>query len=142
MRSGPRPPRSTRSHPVPSAAVPVACEAYLGGTYADLLEAGGEHVPVWAWVNLLAHGTEDQLRTAADALASEQGWRQARAFLAGEVLDAVGTGRTTLRALQDHVLVPLELDLVTCRGAERWRPAQLVAGLLQVVAPRRARAHG
>jgi hypothetical protein len=46
-----------------------------------------------------------------DTLWRNDVWRQARSYLAGEVLDAADeTG--SLCALQSEVLVPLELDLV------------------------------
>lgn len=35
------------------------CAAFLTGTYRELLEAHGQPVPAWAWVNSLTHGGED-----------------------------------------------------------------------------------
>lgn len=106
------------------------CEAFLAGTYVELCEARGEAVPVWAWMNLLAHGTEDQLRGGIVQHASGAGpWRHARGFLAGELLDRVDTAQLSLPEFQATVLVPLELEMA-CSGAMRWQPRQLVARLL------------
>ena len=104
------------------------CQAFLDGTYAELAYASDAPVPVWAWMNLLAHGTEAELRDAARALGEGDSWHQARAFLAGEVLEAIGPPHLTLVQLQHDVLVPLELDLLDCQCSNRWTPAQLVRG--------------
>jgi hypothetical protein len=110
-------------------------EALLSGGYVEYLERRGDYVPPWAWTNLLAHADENRLRWAAtsrvQALGNDDVWRQARSFLAGEVLDAAGrTG--SLFALQSEVLVPLELDLVwwipTRRAASgQWATRVLAA---------------
>lgn len=115
------------------AALVEECQAFLEGRYAELAATSDEPVPVWAWMNLLAHGTEAELRDAAAGLADGDSWRQARAFLAGEVLEVLSTGRITLAQLQYDVLVPLELDVLDCRCSNRWTPAQLVRGLLGIL---------
>jgi hypothetical protein len=115
------------------------CEAFLAGTYAELCESRGERVPVWAWMNLLAHGTEEQLRTNVVPHTSGSHWHQARRFLAGELLDASTSGRVSLADLQRDVLVPIELDVLSCRGADQWQPGQLVSGLLDALPDERSR---
>jgi hypothetical protein len=40
----------------------ASCEAFVNGRYAELLIEHERAVPVWAWVNRLAHGTDSQLR--------------------------------------------------------------------------------
>jgi hypothetical protein len=112
------------------------CEAFLSGRYVELCEFRGDAVPVWAWLNLLAHGTDDDLRTVAAQRASADRWRQARTFLAGELLDLVdlaGAGGPSLPLLQRDALVPFELDLISCPGASAWQPRILVSGLLGVL---------
>lgn len=118
-----------------------ACEAFLEGTYVELMDASGASVPVWAWMNLLAHGTEAELRAAADALGEGDSWQQARSFLAGELLEIIDAGHLALAQLQHDVLVPLELDILDCRCSNGWTPAQLVRGLLGVLPGRATRAH-
>jgi hypothetical protein len=114
------------------------CAAFLAGTYVELCESRGQPVPVWAWMNLLAHGTEDQLGGAIVQHPRAGPWRQARGFLAGELLDVVATGRVSLGEFQHEVLVPLELDVMSCSGANRWQPGQLVSGLLGTLPDKRS----
>ena len=38
--------------------VATECEAFLNGTLAEYWDEKGVIVPVWAWTNLLAHGSE------------------------------------------------------------------------------------
>jgi hypothetical protein len=117
-------------------------QAFLDGRYAELAASSGEtRVPVWAWMNLLAHGTEAELRVTASQLLVTQGWRQARAFVAGEVIDVIDAGLMSLSQVQRDILVPLELDVLSCQTANQWTPAQLVSGLLGVLPNRDTRAH-
>jgi len=115
------------------------CEAFLAGTFAELCEYRLEPVPVWAWVNLLAHGTAGQLRVDAGQPAGPGRWHAARAFVAGEVLDLVEARRLSLRGVQAGALVPLELEVMSCPGAPYWQPGQLVARLLGVLPDQRGR---
>lgn len=116
-------------------------QAFLDGRYAELAASSDERVPVWAWMNLLAHGTEAELRIAASQLLVAEGWRQARAFLAGEVVNVIDAGLMPLSQVQRDILVPLELDILSCPTANQWTPAQLVSGLLGVLPNRYTRAH-
>jgi hypothetical protein len=111
-------------------------EALLGGTYVEYLERRGFSVPPWAWINLLAHGSEDALRSAARArprpFLSVSVWRHARSYLAGEVLGAADrTG--SLAAFQAAVLVPRELADLASRPSLRIRPGQWATGVLAAV---------
>lgn len=107
------------------------CEAFLAGTYAEHVETLGDRVPGWAWANLLAHGTVDDLRTAATLLHTARsvhpagGWHTARAYLATEVLRLVDGGTRSLHDLQQQLLVPVEEVLASGPG---WAetPASLV----------------
>lgn len=120
------------------------CEAFLAGALADTLAELDGRAPAWTWVNLLAHGSAADLRAAcvppSPMLSGPSGdWRRARSFLAGEVLDLVETGQTTLAALQCEVLVPFELDLASHHAAARWRPSDLVTAVVAALAERSPR---
>lgn len=98
------------------------CEAFLLGRYAERLSARGMTVPVWAWTNLLAHGSEADLRAEAQAARAPDGppgWRAARGTLAAQLLQATGPG-CSLAQLQASVLAPLELRLANRPIVERW----------------------
>lgn len=140
----------------------VEAEAFLAGTYVDTMVEEGRRVPTWAWLNLLAHGTEADLREAARGAVgvwslmrsmftapstveawpsvSLPDWCRARSFLAGEVLDEMRARECPVEELQQDVLIPLELALATHRPARRWGPAELVGAVLAALAeqsPRR-----
>lgn len=98
------------------------CEAFLLGHYAEQLATQGLAVPVWAWTNLLAHGSEPDLRAeaASPGLPDDaNGWHAARARLASLLLDAAGP-ECSLAELQASVLAPLELRLANHPTVERW----------------------
>ena len=118
-----------------------ACETFLSGRYAEHVLAHGQGVPVWAWTNLLAHGSADDLgaaRTAGDARAPDavRLWYSARSYLSAEVLDRVSLHRV-LSQLQADVLIPLELELASCRATAWWEPSELVAAALLRLGVRR-----
>jgi hypothetical protein len=114
----------------------VACEALLDGRYVDELQRTERPVPVWAWMNLLAHGTDEALRREADECPPpwrHRGlWQRARAYLAGEVLDAA-TEVGTLTSVQAQVLVPLELELLTPSSSVPRHPAGWVVWVLAAI---------
>jgi hypothetical protein len=97
------------------------CEAFLLGRYAERLSELGAPVPVWAWTNLLAHGSEDDLRAAAASLgaAGSGAWHSARARIAEELLAATGPG-ISIAGLQAAVLAPLEVSLAAREEVDRW----------------------
>lgn len=97
------------------------CEAFLLGSFAERLSERGAPVPVWAWTNLLAHGSEDDLRVAAASLgaAGSGAWHSARARIAEELLETTGSG-LSVADLQAAVLAPLELSLAGREEVERW----------------------
>lgn len=105
------------------------CEAFVLGHYADRLEARSIAVPVWAWTNLLAHATEQELRAEmfATGAAGPGGheWHAARAYLAAEVLDAVNR-EGALWAVQGSALMPLELALAARTDVSAWSCRQWV----------------
>ena len=99
------------------------CDAFLSGCYVERLRQRLLPVPGWAWTNLLAHGSEQELRSDAsrppDPL--DRHWPAARAYLSAQVLTAVERGRA-LPELQCEVLQPLELDLAAlgCHDPACW----------------------
>lgn len=107
-------------------------EAFLLGRYAEYVDARAEPVPVWAWTNLLAHGTLEDLSRAAAGVhggwSSQRRWRVARALAASEVVDAVRQG-ASLADVQRDVLVPAELAIADDRGAWVWTQQRWLASV-------------
>ena len=104
-------------------------EAYLNGTLAEYWEERWTSVPVWAWTNLLAHGSEsqiyDSLHHPSKPRRTGRSWRIARSYLAYQVLDVTGED-LTLEELQSTVLLPLELELAAHPEVDRWTPRRWV----------------
>ena len=115
-------------------------EAFLLGRLAERSEMLTGCVPVWAWTNLLAHGSEKDLR-AESAATWQQGtaslkWREARSYLAGEVLrwaEVYGS----LGEAQEALLVPLELRLASSTEVRRWWPGRWVMAVEGALARKR-----
>ena len=105
------------------------CEAYLNGTLAEYWDEMGVVVPVWAWTNLLAHGSEgligESVRRPHRSRRPARSWRTARSFLASEVLDLTDA-QFTLTDLQGSVLIPLELEMAARSEVSRWTPRRWV----------------
>jgi hypothetical protein len=109
--------------------IAIECEAFLTGSLAEYWDDKGMEIPVWAYMNLLAHGTARQVgeclvgpnpRGRAD-----RSWRIARAYLAFEVLDLTDL-EFTLAELQSSVLIPLELQMAASPDVAGWTPRQWV----------------
>ena len=123
-----------RHHSDPEADELIAgCEAFLDGSYAEHLRRAGVPVPAWAWLNLIAHGTLDELRALATGPVPPSVWPRARWFLAGEVVDAVESGWCSLAGLQRDVLIPLEQRAMVGDTASRWGPGDLARRTREVV---------
>jgi hypothetical protein len=105
------------------------CEAYLSGTLAEYWDEKGVLVPVWAWTNLLAHGSEgligDSVLRPNRCRRAGRRWRIARSFLAYQVLELTGV-ELALTDLQASVLIPLELEMANRSEVSRWTPRQWV----------------
>ena len=118
-----------RERATSEAAVAAGCEAFLNGTLAEYWERQGFTVPVWAWTNLLAHGSADQIAESvnrpARARRAARSWRIARAYMATALLE-LADGPRRLRVLQSEVLVPLELEMATLPAVRQWAPRQWV----------------
>lgn len=116
------------------------CSAFLEGSYVERLGANGRRVPPWAWLSQLCHCSEAELvdLSRTEVFGREQridsiAWQAAVAYLAEEVLLSAARQGVTARSLQQHVLVPLELDL--SRGTRVWplRPVEMVHAVLEVL---------
>jgi hypothetical protein len=107
--------------------VALECEAFLNGTLADYWDEKGAIVPVWAWTNLLAHGSEEQIAAMVAhhprPRRTLRNWRLARSYLVTEVLDLVDAD-FTLRDMQASILVPLELEMAARPEVGHWTPRQ------------------
>ncbi|MHB8440225.1 MAG: hypothetical protein ACYDD4_13860 [Acidimicrobiales bacterium] len=101
----PEPATSGKSGTPADVALGDECTALLEGRAMDL-STEGALPPAWAWINVFAHGSSDQI----SALVSGQRGR-ASAFLAQEIL-GVARHDEDLRYLQRRALVPIELELM------------------------------
>ena len=99
------------------------CASFLSGDLVEYLLAKHKAIPVWAWVNLLAHGTYEQLLGEISSTQDRE-WSRLRAYLAAEVV-AIATDPTSLLVLQETVLRPLELSLASTSDVRQWSPSQL-----------------
>lgn len=102
-------------------------EAFLTGHLVERLVSHDETVPPWAWMNLLAHGTQAELAAASRSREPHPliTWRSVRSRLATEVLD-IAPCRGGLAQLQRDLLIPLELELAS-RDSRSWTPWHLVS---------------
>lgn len=101
-------------------------ELMCGGVAAGYHKRGAD-VPGWAHVNLLAHGSyQDLAHIAARAgLRHPSTWDSAVGGLAQDLIRLDLNG-SALRELQVAALVPLELELLSHRQREPATPAQLI----------------
>jgi len=118
-----------RERAASEAAVAAGCEAFLTGTLAEYWEGQGMPVPVWAWTNLLAHGSADliveRVTRPQRSRRVARRWRIARSYMANVLLE-VADGPRRLRSLQSEILVPLELEMATLPAVREWTPVQWV----------------
>lgn len=102
---------ATSPRAIPPMDVALECEAYLAGSYKDLLERRHAAVPAWAWINQLAHCELDELQKFALTWDGDDGPQAYVARLARRTLVTITRGDTTLRQVQRDFLIPLELAL-------------------------------
>jgi hypothetical protein len=104
------------------------CAAFLSGTLTDRCEADGMAVPIWAWTNVLAHGSREMIAYAVSRPSRHRlltrCWWIARAQLADLILEM--TDGASLSDLQESVLVPLELELASRTDVPFWTARQWV----------------
>ena len=116
-------------------------EAFLCGRLVERAEAHGDFVPVWAWTNLLAHGSDKDLRAELTMGLPQRDkavrqWHEARSYLAAEVLwQAAQYG--SLEKVQEAVLMPLELDLASRTDVIRWRRRRWAQAVEQALTQQR-----
>jgi hypothetical protein len=132
---------TTRSRPWERELV-TECEEFLLGRYAQYLRDENRPVPPWAWLNVLAHGNEQDIIALASSEPAqhryaESVWQQALAFLAQELMVAVTSPGNSLVGLQVSTLVPLELELAGRRGDKHAEPVELVSSVLKDLARHR-----
>lgn len=111
------------------------CLAFLAGALAEYRMDHDQIVSTWEWMNLLAHGAEDDLRgevTRDDEVQSSMstpargnGWTAARSYLASELLDLVERSGSLID-VQRSALVPLELEMACDPRVTGWRPHEWV----------------
>jgi hypothetical protein len=105
------------------------CEAFLNGTLAEYWDEKGVVVPVWAWTNLLAHGSGGRIGESVVGPSrprrAARNWRIARSYLAHRVLHLTDV-QFTLSELQRSILIPLELEMAARPEVSRWTPRQWV----------------
>ena len=109
--------------------IALESEAFLLGSLVEYWNDKGMEVPVWAWMNRLAHGTARQIGECVihsdKPRRAARSWRVARSYLASEVLDLIEL-ECTLAELQSSVLIPLELAMAARPDVAGWTPRQWV----------------
>jgi len=102
-------------------------EAFLCGHLAELMLRSWQHVPSWAWVNSLAHGTRQDIAQLEDGR-----WGPSLKFLAEEIL-SVAEDDETLGELQHAALIPLELHMLASTDGAGPGARHLVHGVLGAI---------
>ena len=102
-------------------------EAYLAGRYVDHLTAQGRPVPVWSVLNRLAHADHPELvrvveGNPGDRISKTHPWAVAERFIAARLVATRGATPEGLDAVQQMVLVPLELSLVERARHDKLTP--------------------
>jgi len=119
------------------------CEAFLSGHFAQHLDEDRHSLPDWVWLNVLAHGGEDEIAALAAGKPRRRNsrehsvWQQALAFLAQEVMNQATKRGCTLADLQRSTLVPLEFELAGRNPRSYMEPAQFVGTVLSALAQHR-----
>ena len=104
------------------------CAAFLAGRWADERDDPERPLPMWAWLNLVAHGDLERIRaTAARTDGAPHGSDQLQSVLASAVISAIPAGELT--RVQRDVLVPLELERMSTPSSPR-RVLELVSTAL------------
>jgi hypothetical protein len=103
------------------------CEAFLAGQWANVRDALGQPVPLVAWLNLLAHGSMEDV-----AAVSHLSPFLNVGAMSKEVL-RVARDEDLLRELQWTSLVPLELELLATGGDTSVSMSQLFSLVVEAV---------
>lgn len=115
---------------VPETDVGDECEAYLSGQLAAYLQCRHRPVPPVGWLNQVVHATPNELAflsNCANSFAIQPTmWRRAVGYLSQMLLErAKETGRP-IQALQQELLVPLELELMGDPSAVQLDAADVI----------------
>lgn len=146
-RRKPVPPdRETDSLAIGAEALAAEATTLLSGRYASFLNERRHAVPSWAWVNALAHRTQEDLAAIATVGAQPEGewrglpdeWRDAIVFLAGDVISYARAAGLSTAELQRSRLVPLELDLMRKSDDAVRTPGQLATLVIAVLREHRS----
>jgi hypothetical protein len=102
-------------------------EAYLAGRYVDHLTAQGHPVPVWSVLNRLAHADHATLvrvveGNPGDTTHKPHPWGVPERFIAARLVATRGATPEGLDAVQQAVLVPLELSLIERARYDKLTP--------------------
>jgi hypothetical protein len=114
------------------------CQAFVSGRYAEFASVRRRPVPVWAWVNTLAHGSEQDLATLASGPSDVPWWCHRRdrnfgraiSYLADVLLGDVLVTGTALATIQRSILEPLESRLIDEERAWELTPERLIGVVL------------
>ena len=138
-----RPCRDSTTPPDPATAQDYEC--FLAGHHVEFLQRHRMLILHWAWINALAHRTNEQIAqlasqplTARTSVQPPGTWNDAIAYLAGVILAAAQTRDQTLAQLQKTTLVPLELKLAQSSQANPRTPDELVATVVAALYPSNA----
>jgi hypothetical protein len=93
------------------------CEAFLAGHWAETREDNARPLPMWAWLNPIAHGDVEQVRALGAVANPSSGPERLQAAVARAVLNAVSASE--LPRVQRELLVPLELRLLGSPASPR-----------------------
>lgn len=93
------------------------CAAFLDGSYRELLMCRHQPIPAWTWINVLAHGDEEEVRRRAAEPVGADDCDAYLARLARHTLVKMRTEGVTLREVQHAILIPLELALIVSIGS-------------------------
>jgi hypothetical protein len=121
------------------------CEDFLAGQSALALRESGTPVPPWAWLNMLAHATRQELvRVAVHGLEDEnvpEAWERAVAMIAREVLALADERACATGDVQRDVLVPIELEMTHELGWATVAPGLLVMHVVAALGAYRGAPH-
>ena len=107
------------------------CEAFLAGRLAWVLEGEHRTIPAWAWCNVLAHCSAEQLAQMAagrmlGAFTAAGAWERGLCFLARELLAQADERGCEPAEVQRDALVPLELEMTRDVGLVETGPGLFV----------------
>ncbi len=116
------------------------CDAYLRGEYVEYASTMDWNIPVWAWINAVAHADEERVARLAVfgfrreiALAGRREWNRAVSCIASAVLDEASQPGRELAELQSSLFIPLELLLIDDKTTWDLSANQLVAVAVAVL---------